>query len=47
MFAEVKDRDLITLTDRFAGSLEIHSMMVTAQRMAEVGRRELWDAVVE
>lgn len=28
VFTEVKDRDLITLMDRFAGSLEFHSMLV-------------------
>ncbi|WP_144803658.1 hypothetical protein [Curtobacterium sp. BH-2-1-1] len=47
VFTEVKDRDLITLTDRFAGSLEFHSMLVAAQLMAEVDRRQLWEAVVE
>ena len=47
VFTEVKDRDLITLMDRFADSLEFNSMLVAAQLMREVGRRQLWDAVVE
>ena len=47
VFTEVKDRDLITLMDRFAGPLEFHSMLVAAQLMREVSRRQLWDAVVE
>ncbi|PZE90130.1 hypothetical protein DEJ00_08890 [Curtobacterium sp. MCLR17_039] len=47
VFIEVKDRDLITLMDRFAGSLEFHSMLVAGQLMAEVSRRQLWDAVLE
>ncbi len=47
VFTEVKDRDLITLMDRFAGSLEFNSMLVATQLMREVGRRQLWDAVVE
>jgi hypothetical protein len=47
VFTEVKDRDLITLMDRFAGSLEFNSMLVAAQLIREVGRRQLWDAVVE
>lgn len=47
VFTEVKDRDLITLMDRFAGSLEFHSMLVASQLIAEVSRRQLWEAVVE
>lgn len=47
VFTEVKDRDLVTLMDQFAGSLEFHSMLVAAQLMREVSRRNLWDAVVE
>lgn len=47
VFTEVKDRDLITLMDQFAGSLEFNSMLVAAQLMREVSRRHLWDAVVE
>ncbi|SDQ14332.1 hypothetical protein EDF64_105233 [Curtobacterium flaccumfaciens] len=47
VFMAVKDRDLITLMDRFAGPLEFHSMLVAGQLMAEVSRRQLWDAVLE
>lgn len=47
VFTDVKDRDLITLMDRFAGPLEFNSMLVAAQLMREVGRRQLWDAVVD
>ncbi|MFZ6993226.1 hypothetical protein ACO0E1_15155 [Curtobacterium sp. RRHDQ66] len=47
VFTEVKDRDLVTLMDRFAGSLEFNSMLVASQLIAEVSRRQLWDAVIE
>jgi len=47
VFTGVKDRDLITLMDRFAGSLEFHSMLVAGQLVAEVSRRQMWDAVLE
>ena len=47
VFTAVKDRDLVTLMDRFAGSLEFHSMLVAGQLMAEVSKRDLWAAVVD
>ncbi|MFZ7087096.1 hypothetical protein ACRQ4C_00175 [Curtobacterium sp. SP.BCp] len=47
VFTEVKDRDLVTLMDRSAGSLEFNSMLVASQLIAEVSRRQLWAAVVE
>jgi hypothetical protein len=47
VFTAVKDRDLVTLMDQFAGSLEFHSMLVAAQLMREVSSRNLWDAVLE
>ncbi len=47
VFTGVRDRDLVTLTERFVGPFEYRSMLVAAQLMVEVDRRGLWDAVVE
>jgi hypothetical protein len=47
VFAQVSDRDLITLADVLCRSLEFHSMLVAWKVIHEVSTRELWPAVIK